>query len=66
MLKGFEFRVPGFLIALALMAAGAAAVIILGRGTVGGLGSDLGALGLIVGVLVLYCRRARDRRHVPK
>lgn len=54
MLKGFEFRVSGLIISLALIVAGAAAVVSLGNLRATGGGSDLSAIGLIVGVLVLY------------
>jgi glucose/mannose transport system permease protein len=54
MLKGFEFRASRFIMALALMAGGAALVLSLGGERTGIAGSDLGSLGLIVGWLVMY------------
>jgi glucose/mannose transport system permease protein len=54
MLRGIEFRAWKLVIALALGAAGGAAVHALGRGQLQVAGSDLTSLGLLVGALVLY------------
>ena len=54
MLKGIEFRASKLVIALALMAAGGAALFSLSRGQFRVAGSDLTSLGLLLGGLVLY------------
>ncbi len=54
MFRGFEFRAPRMILALALIAAGAAALSILRKTALVIGGSDLTSIGLLVGGLVLY------------